>query len=48
MKQEIIINLPERKNIPTTIIYSEVYTQSGELGQRDVLIFMPGGLEMII
>lgn len=43
MKQEQTIQLPARTNIPATSIYTEVYTQSGQLGQRDALILMPGG-----
>ncbi len=46
MKQEWIIKLPARKNIPETSIYTEIHTKSGSpesLGQRDVLILMPGG-----
>ncbi|NNM60178.1 MAG: alpha/beta fold hydrolase [Legionellales bacterium] len=43
MKQEIFIDLPERSNVPATSIYTEVHTQSGKLGQRDVLLLMPGG-----
>ncbi|MCX7123718.1 MAG: alpha/beta hydrolase [Gammaproteobacteria bacterium] len=43
MKQEQTIQLPARTNIPATSIYTEIHTKSGHLGQRDVLILMPGG-----
>lgn len=43
MKQENIIKLPARAHVPSTSIYTEVYTQSGHLEKRDVLILMPGG-----
>ncbi len=38
-----MIKLPARKNIPETSIFAEVHTKTGYLGQRDVLIFIPGG-----
>jgi proline iminopeptidase len=43
MKQVIMLKLPARRHVPETSIYSEVYTKSGHLGQRDVLMLMPGG-----
>jgi hypothetical protein len=43
MKQEQQIPLPARAGLPATSIYTEVYTQRGALGERDVLILMPGG-----
>lgn len=43
MKQELTIQLPKRQNAPATSIYTEIYTKSGHLGQRDVLMLMPGG-----
>ncbi len=43
MKHTLMIELPAKKQVPETSIYVEIYTQSGQLGQRDVLILMPGG-----
>lgn len=39
----MMIKLPARKGIPETSIYTEIYTKTGHLGQRDVLMLMPGG-----
>lgn len=39
----MMIKLPARKNIPSSSIFAEVHTTIGHLGQRDVLIFIPGG-----
>lgn len=38
-----MINIPARQAIPKTQLYTQVYTESGNLGKRDVLIFIPGG-----
>ena len=43
MKKEIMIKLPTRKNTPSTSIFVEIHTKTEHLGQRDVLIFIPGG-----
>lgn len=43
MQEVNIINIPARHPTPTTKIYTKVYTKSGNLGQRDVLLFVPGG-----
>lgn len=43
MKKEMMIRLSARKNIPETSIFAEVHTAAGLLGQRDVLMFIPGG-----
>lgn len=43
MKQEKIIQLPSRKGIPPSTIYTETHTKTGHLGARDVLLFIPGG-----
>ncbi len=43
MKQPSMIKLPARKQVPATSIYTEIYTKSGHLGERDVLMLMPGG-----
>lgn len=43
MKQTMIIKLPARKNIPETSLYAEIYTQSGKLGERDLMMLVPGG-----
>ncbi len=37
------INLPARHDVPKIHLYTKVYTKSGNLGQREVLIFVPGG-----
>lgn len=43
MKKETLIQLPARKDIPSTSIFAEVHTTGEHLGQRDVLICIPGG-----
>ncbi len=43
MKQTMMIKIPARENLPETSIYAEVYTQSGKLGERDVMLLIPGG-----
>lgn len=43
MKQEIMIKLAARKNVPETSISTIIYTKSGHLGERDALIMVPGG-----
>lgn len=43
MKKEMTIKLPARKNTPSTSIFVEIHTKTGHLGQRDMLIFIPGG-----
>ena len=43
MKQEKIITIPARNNIPEASIYTEVHTQHGQLRQRDVILLVPGG-----
>lgn len=39
----MMIKLPSRKNIPATSIFAEIHSQDGHLGQRDVVMFIPGG-----
>ena len=43
MIKEIMINLSERKDAPSTKIHCKVFSQFEELGQRDVLMMVPGG-----
>lgn len=43
MKQEMIIKIAARKNVPETSISIIVYTKSGRLGERDAMIMVPGG-----
>lgn len=37
------LKLPARKNIPATEVYIKIYTTSGQLGLRDILVMVPGG-----
>lgn len=43
IKQKERVQLPARNNVFETSIYTESYTQSGHLGHRDVVLFVPGG-----
>lgn len=43
MKQEMRIKLPEKRNIPATEIYIKTYIKKAPLGQRDILVMVPGG-----
>lgn len=43
MRKVNMINISARDKTPDTKIYSEVYTKTRQLGQRNVLIFIPGG-----
>lgn len=43
MKQKIMIQLKARKEVPATSLYAEIYAKNGTLGQRDVMILVPGG-----
>ena len=41
--KEISIPLSARKNTPATTLYGKLYSQSEQLGERDVVILLPGG-----
>lgn len=42
--KDMKISLPEREGIPKTSIYTKILTQDNtQLGQRDVMILVPGG-----
>ena len=42
--KEIKIILPKRKDVPETSIFTKIFTQdNNSLGQRDVMILIPGG-----
>lgn len=41
--QTMLIQLAARKEVPATAIYVKVYTESGRLGQRDIMLLVPGG-----
>ena len=43
MKQKMMIQLEKRNEVPATSIYAEIHTKNGNLGQRDILILVPGG-----
>lgn len=43
MQKEMMIELPARENVPSTSIFTIVQTKGESLGQRDVIIFVPGG-----
>ena len=43
MITEIKVNLPERRSIPKTSIYTKIFTEDHPLGDRDVMILLPGG-----
>lgn len=37
------VSLPERQGVPKTTIYTKIFTQDYPLGDRDVMILVPGG-----
>ncbi len=43
MKDSKMIPLPARSNLPSSSIYTTWHTKTGHLGERDVLLFIPGG-----
>jgi len=38
-----MIQIPQRHQVPSSSIYTEWHAKSGHLGERDVLLFIPGG-----
>lgn len=43
MKQEKIVRLVDRPGVPSTSIFLEIHTKTGQIGERDVLVCVPGG-----
>lgn len=43
MKQEIMIKLPVRQDVPGVNLYCQYYSKSERLGTRDLMFMIPGG-----